>query len=658
VAPAYIIHRPGGSAGDIDAMGVYFNGTWNLELRRKLQTGNDDDVQFDTAKTYRFSIAVNDDSHGAANEEFGQGHSISMLALTMEFGGEGSQELSQLILIRDYLVAAKAHLERGETGLAFSELNNAKILYNMVGDAVAERDPELYLGVERTFSEFKREPTVSKLDSLITGIDEIVLTFQGKRQPAEPSWELKLLILWGRVQLYVFLLLAVLGTYPLLKAFQMGTKPVFRRMSIFLLIVLVPILMEGLGRLGILMGIGTLQNFSFMTNEYATLLWAVLMMGGLMAARAGFGEVDRNITSLERYGIEMEKKVDEIQRLKAYIENVVENSPIGIAVVDRELNTTYSNPVFKKMMGPPEAEQMKEMDFRQIPALREIIEECLGLKRGEATEKKEVAFRKNLILSVSGAPLYDAKGEVEGVVLLFEDITERKRLERQLVQSEKMASIGQMAAGMAHEINNPLTSISLNTQTLLSKETDEKKKEKLAVIEAQVESVARIIRNLLDFSRQMEPEVTWVDVNSALEKTLDILSFHMKGIQLRKEFAQLPRIKADLSQLQQVFTNMIINAIHAMPDGGTLTIKTEVHEGGVYITFRDTGHGIPPENIDKIFDPFFTTKGIGKGTGLGLSICHGIVEAHNGHIEVESRVGEGTSFRVWLPIGEGAEEEG
>jgi len=160
---------------------------------------------------------------------------------------------------------------------------------------------------------------------------------------------------------------------------------------------------------------------------------------------------------------------------------------------------------------------------------------------------------------------------------------------------------------------------------------------------------------LLDFSRQLEPAATQADVNGILDKTLEVLSFQMKGIDVRRDFSKLPKIQADISQLRQVFTNMIINATHAMPDGGTLTIKTEVGEGGVYITFSDTGHGIPKENIDRIFDPFFTTKGIGKGTGLGLSICHGIVEAHHGHIEVQSEVEKGTTFRIWLPMGENGE---
>ncbi len=652
VVPAYIVQRPPGSAGDIEAKGTYSNGTWHLELKRRLVTGNDDDVQFDTARTYRFSIAVNDDSHGAANKEYGEGHSISMLAFTMEFGGEGSEELSQLVLIRDYLVSAKAYIERKDFGLAFSELNNAKILFNEIGDAVASKDPELYLSVQKGFNDFKRNPTTIQIDSLITGIDDIILTFQGKRVPEEPSWDLRLIILWGKVQLYVFLLLALLGVYPMFRAFQLGSKPVFRRMSVFLLIVLVPILLEGIGRFGILVGIPALQNFSFMTNEYATLLWAVLMFGGLLAARAGFGEVDRNITSLQNYGIELEKKVDEIQRLKAYIENVVENSPIGIAVVDRAGDTIYSNPVFRRMMRIEGVGRKGHISVAETPALMEIVERCMELKQGESTGKEEVTVRKDLVLSVIGAPLYNAQGEVEGVVLLIEDITERKKLERQLFQSEKLASIGQMAAGVAHEINNPLTSISLNAQTLIAKEEDETKREKLAVIEAQVDSVAKIIRNLLDFSRQLEPEITRADVNAILDRTLEILSFQLKGIHVRRDFSKLPRIKADVSQLQQVFSNMIINAIHAMPEGGTLTIKTELHEGGVYITFSDTGHGIPKEDIDRIFDPFFTTKEVGKGTGLGLSICHGIVEAHQGHIEVESQVGRGTTFRVWLPLGD------
>lgn len=649
IVPAYILYSPSGSAADIESKGIYQNRRWNLELKRKISTGNDDDIQFDTSRTYRFSIAIHDNSHGAANEGYGKGHSISMLARTLEFGGLGSEELGQLVLIRDYMVAARAYLDRGEQGLAFSEFNNGQILFNQIRDEVAARDPNLYVAIRRDFSEFKRLPTREKIDEIIDHTDSIILTFQGKRAPAGITWDLELIILWSKIQLYVFIGLALLALHPVYRAIKIGRNPVFRRMSIFLLLVIIPIFLEGVGRVGIITGIDILQNFSFMTNEYATLLWAVVMLVGLFAARAGFTEVDKSITSLERYGTELENRVDEIQRLKGYIENVVNNSPIGITVVDRNGLVTFINPAYLSMMGHETEDKIKGGKF-EFAALNEVMDEVLTLTRGESINKEELEVRRDITLSVSGAPLYDAHDKLEGAVLLVENITDRRKLERQLFQSEKLASIGQMAAGVAHEINNPLTSISLNAQILVNKEDDSKKKEKLEIIESQVDTAANIIRNLLDFSRQVEPEITEVDVNDILKKSLVLASFQIKNVNIVQEFEEIPFTMADRNQLQQVFMNIILNGAQAMPGGGILTIKTTSDGENVKVTISDTGLGIKKEHLSKIFDPFFTTKKVGQGTGLGLSICHGIIEAHGGTIEVDSFIERGTTFTISLPV--------
>jgi signal transduction histidine kinase len=248
----------------------------------------------------------------------------------------------------------------------------------------------------------------------------------------------------------------------------------------------------------------------------------------------------------------------------------------------------------------------------------------------------------------------DVKTKDEIGVLAESFNTMVKNLEetqRQLIQSEKLASLGQLAAGVAHEINNPLANISLNAQMLSEDAKEDATTRKLKVIEDNVGKAARIVRNLLDFSRAPEFRPESVDVNVLLSKTLDILKHETKNIEVIKDFGSpLPEIIADPVQLQQVFTNIITNACQAMPTGGKLTIATRSMGNVFEVSFADTGHGIPKEHIRKIFDPFFTTRKIGKGTGLGLSICYRIIERHNGRIDVESEVGKGSTFTIKLPI--------
>lgn len=222
--------------------------------------------------------------------------------------------------------------------------------------------------------------------------------------------------------------------------------------------------------------------------------------------------------------------------------------------------------------------------------------------------------------------------------------------QRKLIQSEKLASIGQLAAGVAHELNNPLANISLNAEMLMRTCKDEVSAKKLKVIEENIASAAKIVRDLLDFSRETKLELEYLDLNEVLEKTLESLKYEMKGIRVIENLSPLPRILGDRVRLRQVFTNLISNAIQAMEKGGILAVSTRASREYVEIKISDTGSGIPREHLSKIFDLFFTTKGVGKGTGLGLAISYSIVQKHKGLIEVESEVGKGTTFTVKLPI--------
>jgi len=229
--------------------------------------------------------------------------------------------------------------------------------------------------------------------------------------------------------------------------------------------------------------------------------------------------------------------------------------------------------------------------------------------------------------------------------------------QEQLIQAEKLSSLGQMAASIAHEVNNPLTGVLVYTQLLAKRInndtfTKEGALESLAKMETEVTRSTKLIRNLLDFARQSPPALREVNANEVMERALDLSahSAELQKIQVSKELdPDLPIIMADFDQLQQVCTNLMMNAIQAMPEGGKLTLRTSADDNELKIEVQDTGHGISQENMRRLFTPFFTTKVKGKGVGLGLAVVYGIIQRHKGRIEVQSKEEEGTTFTIHLP---------
>jgi signal transduction histidine kinase len=264
------------------------------------------------------------------------------------------------------------------------------------------------------------------------------------------------------------------------------------------------------------------------------------------------------------------------------------------------------------------------------------------------------------MVNVSLAPFQVGSGERCGTILILEDVTARVRLEEQLQHSEKMASIGLLAAGVAHEVNTPLAGISSYTQMLRSQvEAGDEKAHLLEKIEKQTFRAAKIINGLLNFSRSGSLEMESLDINKVLLDVLSLVEHQLDGakIRIRKELAAtLPPVRGNENRLQQVFFNLVLNARDAMPSGGWLTLATSADEDTVVIEVSDTGHGIKREDVKRIYDPFFTTKGIGRGTGLGLSVSYGILQEHGGAIFVESLPGKGTTFQVALPPDRGLRE--
>ncbi|HLB55144.1 MAG TPA: ATP-binding protein, partial [Gemmatimonadales bacterium] len=250
------------------------------------------------------------------------------------------------------------------------------------------------------------------------------------------------------------------------------------------------------------------------------------------------------------------------------------------------------------------------------------------------------------------------------VITIGEDVTETQVAQRRILQSEKLAAIGQLAAGIMHEINNPLATIGACVAAIdarLGKSADSTVREYLEIIDKEVDRCTRIVDGLLDFSRPKEPAPKRsIGVNELIEQTLFLLKHHQRfrRITVTRRLADgLSPILANDEQMIQVLMALMLNGVDSMEEGGVLTVSTRsnpVRADEVVIEIADTGHGIPAADLPKIFEPFYTTKPPGRGTGLGLSICYGIVEQHVGRIEVDSEPGLGTSFRLYLPVAIGA----
>ena len=225
-----------------------------------------------------------------------------------------------------------------------------------------------------------------------------------------------------------------------------------------------------------------------------------------------------------------------------------------------------------------------------------------------------------------------------------------------------MSALGMLVSGVAHELNNPLTSVVGYTQLLLSSEPYAERRRMLGRVASEAERAGRIVQNLLTFSRKHKSEKHPTDINDVLDQVLDLRAYelHVSNVELVRRLSPgLPSVVVDRHQIQQVFLNLLTNAEHAVkhvPRRGRLVVETREHDGRIRVVVSDNGHGISSDNLGKVFLPFFTTKEVGQGTGLGLSICYGIVQEHGGTIDVESRDGEGASFVVEIPATPGAHE--
>jgi two-component system NtrC family sensor kinase len=346
----------------------------------------------------------------------------------------------------------------------------------------------------------------------------------------------------------------------------------------------------------------------------------------------------------------------ELERLKDYSENIIESLTVGVAVLDKKGEIIGWNRVLeaifsrkktevigqrlREILGPKNFLALFPSDTQQD--FRLLSEITLEMPRGEKR-----------IFDIAKTPLLDNTLIPYGTIIVFEDITEKIHLQQQLVTSEKLASIGLLSAGVAHEINTPLTGISSYIQLLQKKLTDSHYSQILEKVEAQTERVSKIIKNLLNFARNPSDSAFHkVNIIDNLQEIISLIDYKLKAMNIKLELDLKPvkLIWAQSERLHQVFINIILNAIDAMPKGGTLKVDVFQEENEAVIKIADTGTGIKKQHLPHIFDPFFTTKGIGKGTGLGLSISYAIVKEHEGHITVESEVGKGTCFTILIPL--------
>jgi two-component system sensor histidine kinase HydH len=342
-----------------------------------------------------------------------------------------------------------------------------------------------------------------------------------------------------------------------------------------------------------------------------------------------------------------------LAEMKTYTENVVESMADGLISVNREKKIVTLNRKAAEFLGAKE-EDLKNKEISKVFGIN--IENLLKEKGGVLRDWELRVSNKEgtqIPLSLSAAPLKDENEQEMGSVLLLRDLREIRDLQERVRRSERLASLGRLAAGVAHEIRNPLSSIRGFAQFFQNRfKGQEKEQEYAAVMVREVDRLNRVITELLDFARPKEPHRESHNLQEILEQTLKVLEPELAGRNIgveKKLDASLPRILADRDQLSQAFLNLMLNALESMEGEGKLRISLE-SEGAsaLTISIADTGKGIPPEDLERVFEPFFSTKR--KGTGLGLAIVHQIVENHKGEIRVESREGEGTTFRITLPI--------
>ena len=388
----------------------------------------------------------------------------------------------------------------------------------------------------------------------------------------------------------------------------------------------------------------------------------LIVVAKILSPVVGAAELSQDLAS------EIAVRTRELEAQRSFAAKIIDTLPVGLYVIDRSYRIRAWNR--KRETGTQGVsredalgrEVFEILDRQPRELLRHEFDRVFTTGELQQVEMESTATGEARHYRITKIPMRMDDEYISHVITIGEDITEWHQAQQRLSQTEKLAALGQLAAGVMHEINNPLATILACSEALAPRYSTLPEVERhgveeyLKIIDAEVQRCRRIVDGLLDFARMKTGEKRPVHVNDVVEQTLFLLKYHerFKRLTVVREFtAGLPQLRADPERLIQGFMALMLNAMDAMNNRGVLTVRTLFNpdrSDEVMVEFIDTGGGIKADDLSKIFEPFFTTKPQGRGTGLGLSICYGIIADHRGRIEVESQVGVGSTFKVYLPI--------
>ncbi len=354
----------------------------------------------------------------------------------------------------------------------------------------------------------------------------------------------------------------------------------------------------------------------------------------------------------------VEERTREIEREKQKLDNIVKGIGTALALVDGEMRILWHNDIFEEWFGKVDIARETKC-YEMCKQLSRPCDDCPGIRtfQGGGIQQTEQSIaprtgKKRFFRHTTG-PIWD-NGNIVQVLIMIQDITEQKQLEAQVIHQARMAAFGLLSAGVAHELGNPLTSLSSIVQYAQRNSCDESTQETFSLMRSHIDRIANIIREMVDFARPPKHEWCLTQVNDVIRSAIEITKYDTRGKDMEvKTFldSEIPLITLVPDQLLQVCLNVILNAFDAIGSGDELSITSKQVEERIEITFKDNGSGMSKEVMEHVFDPFFTTKETGKGTGLGLSVSYGIIKNFGGEIHVESQIGRGTAFTIVLPLG-------
>lgn len=364
---------------------------------------------------------------------------------------------------------------------------------------------------------------------------------------------------------------------------------------------------------------------------------------------------------------QLKRRKSETRRAQEFIEGFIASMPTAMVVVKSDLEVVFANRALRRVAGL----KKQKIEGKRLPEVLPLdgVESLVSavLRSQNSVKEQEVIYRHPRTgrrwFRVSASRLLDQERQPIGdedtrVILSLDDVTEWRYAQERVQETSRLTTLGEIVAGVAHELNNPLTSVMGFAQLLMEQQPEGENRMELEIIFAEAQRATKVVRNLLTFVRKRKAEKSWVDLASTVEQVLTLKSYDLRACNIEVETAfapDLPNVYVDEHQLEQVFLNIVTNAEQAMAEahrGGHLLIQGRRDVGVIRLSFEDNGPGIPARSLKTIFAPFFTTKGARQGTGLGLSICRSLVQEQGGRIWAESEAEKGATFHVEIPLRE------